>query len=66
MFSLVFCIAIFLNNPDRVKFIKKIKKEEDKISNRIKTISIDIVKKDIGLKLDLEKQINFIWGNNIK
>lgn len=65
MFSLVFCISVFLNDTNRKDFIKKIKKEESKINNRIQTINVDVVKKDIGLKLDLEKHVNLIWDNSI-
>ncbi|HHU6751515.1 TPA: hypothetical protein ACUI23_002240 [Staphylococcus pseudintermedius] len=65
MFSLVFSISIFLDNKERKDFVKRIKKEDNKINNRIKTIEIDILKKDIGLKLDVQKHVSLIKDNNI-
>ncbi|MFU0761646.1 Abi family protein [Staphylococcus pasteuri] len=66
LFSLVFCISIFLHDSVRKEFVNKIQKENNKLDNRIHTIDIDIVKKDIGLKLDLLNHISFIKTNNIQ
>ena len=66
LFSLVFCISIFLNDSTRKEFVNKIEKENGKINNRINTINIDVIKKDIGLKLELSKHVDLIKYNNIQ
>lgn len=60
IFPLIFSIMIFLENDERDKMIKKINKEFDKLSNKLNTIDVKKVKTDIGLNIDIQKQISFI------
>ena len=54
------------NDSTRKEFVNKIEKENGKINNRINTINIDVIKKDIGLKLELSKHVDLIKYNNIQ
>ena len=63
IYSLIFSLLIFFTDVEREKFVKKIDSELEKLSKKLNTISIDDVKKDMGINFDMLKNIKEIPSN---
>lgn len=63
IYSLIFSLLIFFTDVEREKFVKKINSELEKLSKKLNTISIDDVKKDMGINFDMLKNIKEIPSN---
>ena len=63
IYSLIFSLLIFFAKEERQKFVKKLNLELDRLSKKLNTISIDDVKKDMGINFDMLKNVEEIPNN---
>ena len=63
IYSLIFSLLIFFATEERQKFVKKLNLELDRLSKKLNTISIDDVKKDMGINFDMLKNVEEIPNN---